>query len=313
MSTSTKKNEVFDGQGDVVEFVSRVEIHGKMKGYTEEKLAYCLAEKLRDAAFNVFLRMEEEDKKDFEKVKAALYKEFKKEERNREEAVAQLSRRKRLANETIPTFTYHVTQLVKYAYPSFDAGHKDKLAKDNFVNGLSETMQLWLKSSPGFSAKTVKEAADLAESFEIAGVNPTVKTEILKVAESNPLVDEIADKVIAKLKIGNIQDLVTASASNDANEVALDMSEEHYDVNYSDGLQNRRPQRGSGGRSSYRYRNSRSRGARNNRAETEQRNYKCRSCQSTEHMFRACPTRFCQACGRRGHDAWERTCPNFQL
>ena len=39
---------------------------------------------------------------------------------------------------------------------------------------------------------------------------------------------------------------------------------------------------------------------------------KCRSCQSTEHLIRYCPVRFCQACGKRGHDQYSNTCSNFQ-
>ena len=35
---------------------------------------------------------------------------------------------------------------------------------------------------------------------------------------------------------------------------------------------------------------------------------KCRNCGSEQHMVRKCPTRFCQACGERGHDTWDKTC-----
>ena len=39
---------------------------------------------------------------------------------------------------------------------------------------------------------------------------------------------------------------------------------------------------------------------------------KFRSCQSSEHLFRSCPTWFCQAYGNRGHDAWDASCLNYQ-
>ena len=39
-------------------------------------------------------------------------------------------------------------------------------------------------------------------------------------------------------------------------------------------------------------------------------NRKCRACKSPDHMVRECPTRFCQACGERGHNSWEKRCPN---
>ena len=41
--------------------------------------------------------------------------------------------------------------------------------------------------------------------------------------------------------------------------------------------------------------------------------FKCRNCRSTDHLIRKCPQRFCQACGKRGHDAWMDECPNKHL
>ena len=35
---------------------------------------------------------------------------------------------------------------------------------------------------------------------------------------------------------------------------------------------------------------------------------RCRGCNSTEHFIRSCPTRFCQACGAKGHDSWSPKC-----
>ena len=42
-----------------------------------------------------------------------------------------------------------------------------------------------------------------------------------------------------------------------------------------------------------------------------QNDMKCRSCHGTGHLFPNCPVRFCQACGNRGHDAWNESCPNY--
>ena len=111
---AAKKLDVFDGEGDVIEFVTRVQSHdGLMKGYEGEKLSYCLAEKLRGPAFSVFMRLPADDQKNFETVKNELYKEFKKEQRNREEAIKELSRRKRLPGESIRTFAYNMMELVR--------------------------------------------------------------------------------------------------------------------------------------------------------------------------------------------------------
>ena len=61
MDKHIKKLDIFNGEGDVREFVTRIRLLGVMKGYTDEKLAYCLAEKLRGPAFQVFMRMSEPD------------------------------------------------------------------------------------------------------------------------------------------------------------------------------------------------------------------------------------------------------------
>ena len=50
-----------------------------------------------------------------------------------------------------------------------------------------------------------------------------------------------------------------------------------------------------------------------NRNAVKPKGQKCRSCQSTDRLFRACPTRYCQACGHRGNDAWDRCRPNYEL
>ena len=34
----------------------------------------------------------------------------------------------------------------------------------------------------------------------------------------------------------------------------------------------------------------------------------CWNCGDKTHILRQCPKRFCQACGGRGHDAWEEKC-----
>ena len=60
-------------------------------------------------------------------------------------------------------------------------------------------MQMWLKTTPDFSSKTITETTELAASLEIAGVKREIITEIYNVKEQKSLVDEIAHKVIEKL------------------------------------------------------------------------------------------------------------------
>ena len=299
---ASKKMDIFDGEGDIKEFVTRIQLYGIMKGYTGEKLSYCLAEKLRGPAFSVFLRMSEDDRKDFEKLKKELYKEFKSEERNREEAVSELSKRKRLVGESIPTFAYRVAELVQFSYPSFDDAHRGTVAKDYFVNGLSENMQVWLKASPDFASKSMKDVTELAASFEIAGVKSNIKSEIFKVNDDKSLVDEIADAVIEKLS--------SSSSSSQGKSVKMVLDQiSSPENNPGNGINYF--SKGASFRSQYNRQSKRYNF--DNKRNSSSKVYKCRCCQSTEHLFRSCPTRCCQACGARGHDAWDKKCPNYEL
>ena len=54
------------------------------------------------------------------------------------------------------------------------------------------------------------------------------------------------------------------------------------------------------------------RGNSNRRGGGRQQSLKCRVCDSTDHLFRKCPNRFCQSCGNKGHDGWQRECPKYQ-
>ena len=42
-----------------------------------------------------------------------------------------------------------------------------------------------------------------------------------------------------------------------------------------------------------------------------QNSLRCRNCQSTDHLVRSCPTRFCQSCGEMGHDSWNKSCQKY--
>ena len=124
----------------------------------------------------------------------------------------------------------------------------------------------------------------------------------------------LRNQVIKKLKevnIQNIEDTVQIKKVNNEHSV---MHDEDCNVHYYDN--NRNQSRRDGANSNnYQYNKSfgNNYGRNNKKFSADQKKYKCRSCQSTEHMFRSCPTRFCQACGKRGHDAWDKSCPNFQI
>ena len=117
---ASKNNLCFTGIGDVQAFLTKVEIHAALKGYTGEKLAQALASKLEGPVFDVYLRFSADDRKDPEKLKAELKTEFEKGKRNREEALSELANRPRKVGESTQNYAYKLMELVKLAYPSFD-------------------------------------------------------------------------------------------------------------------------------------------------------------------------------------------------
>ena len=116
-------------------------------------------------------------------------------------------------------------------------------------------------------------------------------------SEGKSMVDEMAEKMIEKLNI-------TGHSREELRESSIHGTEDAINFYSSRGRGGARNRDGG----------NRGRFTRN----TEIRNYttkqrRCRACQSTDHLLRSCPNRCCQACGKRGHDAWDKNCPNYQL
>ena len=201
--------------------------------------------------------------------------------------------------------------------------HKDTIAKDYFVKGVHNDMQVALKSLKEFDEGDINKIADETARLELAGIHAirctgsrvntvnqisnesTIINVIEKVIESDYAGEsesDRADKVIEKLQSTGLS--------------AATGGIEEEEVNYA-GMARHRGRggqgRGYGGRFNRRAeRNTQDRSTSWGRPAVNQGNLKCRSCQSTGHLYRFCPQRFCQACGGKGHDAWDKGCPNYQ-
>ena len=258
--------------------------------------------------------MTDDDQKDDTKIGNELLKEFKRGQQDREEAIAELQVRRRLPDEPTQTFAYKLLDLVKLAYPTFSDDARKTLAKDYFVKGVHPSMQVALKSISTFKDLTINDLATECVRLQLAGVETYSKDK--NIASSNErvnaingsidttsLVDSITESVINKLQQTNMYDIACGgeveesncgSSGNMAGNVNMVQRGRHATRG------NRFQRRGS----SYPSR----RGGRGGRG----KNVKCRGCQSLGHIVKDCPTRFCQACGQRGHDAWQEVCPNYQ-
>ena len=305
------KIKVFNGEGNVKEFIVKVELHSSLKGYTGEKCAQDLASRLDGPAFDVYMRLSTEDRKKADKIKEELLEEFEKGQLNREEAIFELSNRPRKQGESPHTYAYKLIELVKLAYPTFNDETRATLAKDYFVRGLHPQMQIALKSMEKFATNDIQALAEETTRLQLAGVNSNmgISSSVNEISANtnkgsreipDDIVDAITDKVVDKI---NSIKVASGGHENVENDVSFTTNPPFVGQRAFPGRNFRgrgrgRQARGRGNfRSGYRAPNSQ---------------LKCRSCQSTDHLVASCPTRFCQACGQRGHDSWNSVCPKYQ-
>ena len=294
------KIKSFDGTGDVKVFLEKVSLHSALKSYDGEKAAQNLASKLDGRAFDVYMRLSAADKKKADKISTELLREFEKGNQDREAAIFELNNRKREKEESPQSFAFKLLQLVKLAYPSFEDEQRKTIAKDYFVRGVHPDMQVALKSMPDFATASVDKLAIETARLQIAGIKSFQLGESHECMSVNDLkIEEIASKVLEKLSF--------EKGSNDGGQ--LEPATANFVGPHPSGRRN--SNRGGYPRQNTPYGGNNFRraasGPRFNRPER-----KCRSCQSIGHFIKDCPTRYCQACGNKGHDSWDRTCPNYQ-
>ena len=220
---------------------------------------------------------------------------------NREAAIFELNNRKREKDESPQTFAFKLLELVKLAYPSFEDEALKTIAKDYFIRGVHPNMQVPLKSAPDFATASIDKLAIETSRLQIAGIKsftstaPTEPHECMSV--NSPSIDDIVSKVMQKLSMD----------SENKDRCQLEPDSANFVGSQFRGRQNR---------GSYSRQNNQHRGKTCGRAPmgpcVSKSGRNCRSCQSTDHVVRDCPTRFCQACRNIGHDSWDRACPKFQ-
>ena len=105
---ASKKVDHFNGKGDVNAFLVKVDLYNKLKKYEGEDAAVSLESRLQEPAFNVYLRMTEDDRKDPAKIKTELKKQYQIGNRDREEALFLLSPVQRKEDETAQDFAFRV-------------------------------------------------------------------------------------------------------------------------------------------------------------------------------------------------------------
>ena len=170
------------------------------------------------------------------------------------------------------------------------------------MKALTTEMQVALKSLPQFNTKTLKELVEETSRLEIAGVKSKVvspdlvaNVEVAWAADMEAVINSITDfatKSMQEFAIGKSRTEQSVNSDDNGTEIGAIRKE---NVNPVDAVSTR-GKRGGGARRSNNGRND---------------NFKCRSCKKSGHGYRRCTERFCQACGKRGHDAWDTQCPNY--
>ena len=225
--------------------------------------------------------------------------------------VAAIKDYKQQNEETPQTFAYKILELVKLAYPTFEDNVRLTIAKDYYMKGMHMGMQVALKSWGNFETSDVHALAVETVRLELAGIKSYSSTAQASAASVNvvsendgevDIVDAVAEKVIEKLRISAAPDNMGYGPSDNASATtgsgANFAGQRTYNQSYR-GQGNNRRNRGSQNR------------GRGGPPASFNNVKKCRSCQTIGHIVRDCPTRFCQACGQRGHDQWSSQCPNF--
>ena len=272
MDSKKEHNVYFDGTGDITSSVEKVELIAQLKGHTEEKKAQFIGSKLGGTAFDAYRRLSVDEKKDPEAIKTNLLKEICREQRNREEALSALMKGCRLSGESPQIYAYRILKLVGLAYVTLGADIQNTIARDYFMKGLSNELQVAIIPVTGFSGMTLNQLSDETTRLEIAGVNAGNQIKIASVETSESgLVERITAGVIEKLKSTNLMD-VACGINEEVNAVGNDFR----------------------GRGSSNFR-GRYRGRSDNRREYQanQSGRRCRVCQSSSHLFRNCPVRHC--------------------
>lgn len=284
---ATKKVDTYTGLTDVTKFITKCELYCKVKGYTDGKEAAFMAERLDDTAFDVYMTLSDEKKVDPKEVKDALKNNFDRATKNREVAVEELTNRKRLPNETPEVFSYKIQELVKLAYPSFADAVRGTLSKDYYVKGLAPNTQRDLRKQSDYETKGLKDLVTATNVLEIAEANT-----------AGPGKQEV---------IGNVSEVSGLESKLDKLLAALTTSDDHDDdgggekINFA-GARNYNRNKKTRGRGRGQFYDRRS----------STKTMACRNCNSTEHLYRKCPSRYCQSCGKQGHDGWQNVCPNYK-
>ena len=162
------KPATYDGKTTWDAYRTQFELLADLNHWNDIQKATILAVNLRGPAATVLTNLPSEDRQNFEVLTAALESRFgsaHQTELNR----AQLRARMRRKEETLPELAEDVDRLTRLAYPDATTAMLQMLARDQFIDSLSdEEMRLRVRQNRPSSLKEALQCALELESYQLA-------------------------------------------------------------------------------------------------------------------------------------------------
>ena len=145
--------------GDIQQWVQKFEICAAANGWNDRTKALKVPTLLEGEALAVFLKMKEEDKSNYQKVKEALENEFLPEEA-RFQAMKEFETRKQLPGESPHLFLFNLKRLVM---PGISEDAREQLLLHHFLDGVPVSISRQLRTLADIT--TVQDALAKARSL----------------------------------------------------------------------------------------------------------------------------------------------------
>ena len=158
----------FDGSGSWTDYKVQFELLTELNGWGDSAKAIYLAASLRGSAQSVLGDLDDDRRRSYSALTAALGQRFGPENQT-ELFRVQLKNRQRRREETLPELAQAVRRLTRQAYPSANYQLQETLAKEHFIDALQDADIRWrvFQSRPTSLEDAVRVAVEL-EAFQIA-------------------------------------------------------------------------------------------------------------------------------------------------
>ena len=174
------KPPLFDGTTAWSDFLIQFEMIAEMNNWTRQDMAMFLATSLRGTAQSILADLTTADRHHYPALINQLNQRFGSENQT-QMFKAILRSRQRQSEESLPHLAHDIRKLVKLAYPTANHQLLDDLAKEHFINSLSDFDIRWKihQSRPHILDEAVRTATEL-EAFRIADKYRPTKSQMVR-------------------------------------------------------------------------------------------------------------------------------------